>query len=214
MPVGSALPSDAVSASRVRRSTWEPRTGNRTANNTVPSSVSIPAWGGVDSRWNTHIMPRVTGNFTGTTDEILQWAACKWGIDEDIVRAMAVGESSWRMSQLGDYRDDPAKCAPGYATPCPTSFGILQIKWTAHPGTFPASKQSTAFNVDYTLAVLRGCFEGYETWLGKYGDYRAGDLWGCVGRWYSGRWHDVDGDGYISRRKVDLADRAWERSGF
>ena len=24
---------------------------------------------------------RVTGNFTGTTDEIIQWAACKWGFN-------------------------------------------------------------------------------------------------------------------------------------
>ena len=29
----------------------------------------------------------VTGNYTGTTDEIVRWAACKWGIDEDVVRA-------------------------------------------------------------------------------------------------------------------------------
>ncbi|MBA2575194.1 MAG: hypothetical protein H0V05_00880 [Euzebyaceae bacterium] len=99
--------------------------------------MSIPAAGGVDSRWNTQIMPRVTGNFTGTTDEIIQWAACKWGFDEDIVRAVAVGESSWRMSQLGDYRDDPAKCAPGYGTPCPTSFGMMQVKWTP-PRHLPA----------------------------------------------------------------------------
>ena len=39
--------------------------------------------------------PRVTGNFTGTTDEILQWAACKWGIDEDLVRAQVAIESWW-----------------------------------------------------------------------------------------------------------------------
>ena len=38
---------------------------------------------------------RVTGNFTGTTDEIIQWAACKWGIDEDIVRAQMAKESWW-----------------------------------------------------------------------------------------------------------------------
>ncbi len=81
-------------------------------------------------------MSRVTGNFKGTTDEIIQWGACKWGIDEDIVRAMAIGESNWRMSQLGDYVSDPAKCASGYTTPCPTSFGILQVKHTAHPGTY------------------------------------------------------------------------------
>jgi autotransporter family porin len=38
-------------------------------------------------------MDRVTGNFTGTTDEIIQWAAHKWGIDEDVVRSVATAES-------------------------------------------------------------------------------------------------------------------------
>ena len=34
--------------------------------------------------------PRITGNFTGTTDEIIQWAACKWGWSDNVVRAQAV----------------------------------------------------------------------------------------------------------------------------
>ena len=42
---------------------------------------------------------RVTGNFTGTTDQIIQWAACKWGIDEDIVRAQAAKESGWHQTR-------------------------------------------------------------------------------------------------------------------
>ena len=36
-----------------------------------------------------------TGNFTGTTDEIIQWAACKWGFDEDTLRAQVAKESYW-----------------------------------------------------------------------------------------------------------------------
>jgi soluble lytic murein transglycosylase-like protein len=35
----------------------------------------------------------VTGNFRGTTDEIIRWAAWKWGIDEDLLRAVAARES-------------------------------------------------------------------------------------------------------------------------
>ena len=42
------------------------------------------------------------GNFTGTTTEIFQWAACKWGIDEDTLRAVAVQESDWHQSAVGD----------------------------------------------------------------------------------------------------------------
>jgi Immunoglobulin-like domain of bacterial spore germination len=43
--------------------------------------------------WN-----RVDGAFSGTTDEIIQRAACKWGIDEDIVRAQIIKESYWYQS--------------------------------------------------------------------------------------------------------------------
>src|SRR5262245_64477950 len=36
---------------------------------------------------------RVTGNFTGTTGEIIQWAACKWGFNVNALRAQAAIES-------------------------------------------------------------------------------------------------------------------------
>ena len=93
-PPGAALPSEGDCAGRVRRSPWEPRGENATANHTVPGAVAIPDWGGVDARANTAIKPRIDGSFTGTTDELIQWAACKWGFDEDIVRAVAVRESN------------------------------------------------------------------------------------------------------------------------
>jgi autotransporter family porin len=41
------------------------------------------------------VLQAVTGHFTGTTDEILQWGAYKWGFDPDLVRANAVDESRW-----------------------------------------------------------------------------------------------------------------------
>jgi hypothetical protein len=80
LPVGATLPSDAACAAAVRRGAGEVRPTNSVQNATA------------GTRANT-TFPRVTGNFTGTTDEILQWTACKWGIDEDIVRAQAAKES-------------------------------------------------------------------------------------------------------------------------
>ena len=47
------------------------------------------------------IAPRINGDFTGTTGEILRWAACKWGIDQDIVFAQAAVESWWRQDHAG-----------------------------------------------------------------------------------------------------------------
>src|SRR5262249_24548237 len=91
LPPGTALPTEAECAARVRRSPWEPRPANFWANNT---NAYAQGWRLHGSDLDAYgYEERVTGNFTGTTDEILQWVACKWGIDEDIVRAQAVRES-------------------------------------------------------------------------------------------------------------------------
>ena len=44
----------------------------------------------------------VDGDFAGTTDQLIQWAACKWGIDEDIVRAPA--DQRVRLVSVGPAR--------------------------------------------------------------------------------------------------------------
>jgi autotransporter family porin len=179
--------------------------------------VALPPWGGVDPRANVELRPRVDGAFAGTTDEILQWAACKWGIDEDIARAMAVQESNWHQGARADLAHEPARCVAGDVPPCPTSFGLFQIKWTVFPGTYPAAAESTAFNADYTFAVLRSCYEGHERWLNdveRGRDYARGDLWGCLGRWYAGRWHTPAADAYIAHVQERLAARDWAMPDF
>ena len=80
---------------------------------------------------------RVDGNFTGTTDEILQWGACKWGFDEDLVRAFAANESWWRQSAAGDLVSNTSVCPSGatYSNgDCALSYGIMQIKSTDYRG--------------------------------------------------------------------------------
>jgi hypothetical protein len=77
--VGSfaSLPSDSQAASMVHRSTWEPRPENRTANQTVPPADFVTAgYSGMEN--HAQLFGRITGNFTGTTDDIMQWAAAKW----------------------------------------------------------------------------------------------------------------------------------------
>lgn len=206
LPLGSPLPSDAECAARVPRSSWEPRPSNATANYT---NVYAQGYRLTGSDLNQEgYQQRVTGNFTGTTDEILQWGACKWGIETDIVRAQAVQESHWRQSDLGD-------CNGGLAAGGCQSVGILQVKGAdtppTHPGTWPYAAQSTAFDVDYTLAVWRACFEGRETWLRN--GYHAGDVWGCVGRWYSGDWYGSSGN-YIAAVQGYWANKDWLKPGF
>jgi autotransporter family porin len=199
LPPGSALPNDASCAARVRRARWEPRPENTAANRTIPQGLALAAWTGVDARANATLLPRITGNFTGTTDEIIQWGACKWGVDEDLVRALAVRESNWRQSQLGDIHGG-----------VPQSYGLLQVRRTVWGGTHPHSERSTAFNVDYALGVFRVCYEGHTTWLHEFtGGYRAGDEWGCVGLWYAGRWRTAAAEDYIAKIRRHLAERVW-----
>jgi len=209
---GAELPSADSCAERVRRSAWEPRPENRDANHTVgKKGVDID---GADAAFNAKFAPRIDGDFTGTTDEIIQWASCKWGFDEDITRARAVQESFWRQSKESDVTSNDEACSKiGKTAPCPQSYGILQVKSTVHENTYPTSEKSTAFNVDYALAWLRACYEGaFNHWLPA--SYGPGDEWGCVGAWYSGKWRDSRALEYVQEVEKLLAQQAWEKSSF
>ena len=200
---GTALPTGAECAKRVRRSAWEPRPENAAPNGYIAlagTDYNIEnKWGG-DEAANARLIARIDGAFTGTTDEIIQWGACKWGFDEDGVRAVAVQESDWRMSAVGDQGQ---------------SFGLLQIKRTALPGSYPASARSTAFNVDFALAVRRACYEGNLTWLVPHSTpYAAGDEWGCIGAYFSGKWYDEGAQGYIAKVKAFYDQRIWQQPDF
>ena len=212
LPVRSALPSDDSCAQYAREvgSDREAVPDNVEANNSVPTDLTLPPWPDFwESSANRLFVPRIDGRFTGTTDQIIVWGACKWGIEIDVVRAMAVAESSWRQDKVGDPVDNPALCVGGDSVPCPTSFGLLQLKHTTRPGSWPDSQQHTAFNVDYSLAVLRGCYEGWVTYLEN--GYGAGDLWGCVGWHYSGEWKDVPAFEYIDRVRRWLHEQPWRQ---
>jgi autotransporter family porin len=206
---GSALPGDAECARAIASNPWEPRPANRTANQTNVYAQGFRFQSSYFQTYGPAYQSRVTGNFTGTTDQILRWGACKWGFDENTVRAQAVVESWWRQSTLGDCNATTQPETHGCA-----SVGILQVKGAnippTHPGTWPAAWTSTAFNVDYTLAIRRLCYEGKETWLhDKNSSYAAGDLWGCIGRWYSGGWHDPGANQYIQKVQSTLAAKTW-----
>jgi autotransporter family porin len=121
LPPGSALPSDAQCKAAVHAAP-EVRPQNVVTNAKAGSSVSAT-------------YPRATGSFTGTTDEIIQWVACKWGIDADVVRAQAAKESFWTQSNLGDWTSDASVCAPGHGIgidgvggQCPESVGLMQVR--------------------------------------------------------------------------------------
>ncbi|MGH3852799.1 MAG: hypothetical protein ACRDR6_04730 [Pseudonocardiaceae bacterium] len=207
LPVGAALPSGKECAARIQRGQWEPRPENTAANRFVPGRVVMPVWDDFTEQANRQFVPRIDGAFTGTTGEILAWGACKWGLDADLVRAVATQESHWRQSTLGDESDNAKDCVGGAKPPCPTSFGILQLKHTYLPGSYPLSQRSTAFTVDYYGARTRACYEGWVTYLG--GDYGPGDIWDCVGWHWSGQWKDPGAQRYIHRVRHYLDTKPW-----
>lgn len=197
--VGMPPLSDSAAARLVHRSPWEPRPDNAAADRHVPSTAEI-------AYFRAHSdMPykgQVSGAFTGTTDEIIQWAAQKHGLDPNLLRAVAAVESWWHMSTNGDNGD---------------SFGLFQIRRPYHCCDFLAAND-TAFNADYYGAIIRSYYDGRQTWLntvsGNGARYRAGDLWGSVGAWFSGRWHDPGAAGYIAKAKQYMRERVWRAPGF
>jgi hypothetical protein len=229
LPPDAKLPSGKQCAARIHHSKWEPRPQNNTANHKVLKPAGLPNNTAFDRAWQRKYKPRITGKFQGTTDEIIQWAACKWGIDEDVVRAQAAVESFWFQRSTGDFTTDPSQCVPGHRTlgsddvpgQCPESIGLLQVRFPFHGTAFATNDDaavSTAYNIDYAYASWRHCFDGGDTWLNSLNPpgprYQAGDLWGCVGLWFSGRWHDAAANMYISKVQSYLAARTWETPSF
>jgi hypothetical protein len=190
--------SDAEAAARVNNTSWEPRRGNAQENQRRPDEDQIEEF-----RRRSEMVNRryVTGRYRGTTDEILQWAARKWGFDPDLFRAVAAVESYWNMSAVGDGG---------------LSFGIFQMKRTYHC-CLPLSARYTAFNADYYGAILRAYYDGRQTWLNdvERGErYQAGDVWGSVGSWFAGRWRTAEALDYIHRVQRTLRDEPWNERGF
>ncbi|WP_290863576.1 sigma-70 family RNA polymerase sigma factor [Hamadaea sp.] len=215
LPPGAKLPSGAqcataVRAKPIRENKAVNATANRTTGHTVPGATAP--------------LTRVDGKFTGTTEQILRWAACKWGIDEDMVKAQAAIESWWHMDNKGDYGTDASRCPAGHGLgedgapgKCPESYGIMQVRYPYNMQAFPGVEKSTAMNADYAYAVWRSCYEGKMTWLNtvdRGSQYKAGDAWGCLGVWFAGRWHTDAAEQYVKRVKEYLSQRIWTTRNF
>jgi hypothetical protein len=98
------LPASASCVDAVHRSDWEPRPDNYKRNHVLVHPAAVhqafairPRSGSrtYDPRWDSWLLQRVDGQFSGTTDEIIQWAACKWGLPDNFLRAEAYVESTW-----------------------------------------------------------------------------------------------------------------------
>jgi autotransporter family porin len=216
-PAGQGFPrADARCAARADEPRKEPRPGNRAANHSSVSSAVRWSTTWDNMKWKAWTKKRshVTGRFKGTTDQIFSWAGCKWGLNADVLRAVAAQESDWEQGTVGD----------GGA-----SFGIMQVK-DHYPdgrpawGGFPDTLRATALNVDFYGAYVRSCIDG-DFYDGGQWLYRGQTiaqvvqargatyaLWGCVGSWFSGEWYDAGARDYVAKVKRRLATRNWPSS--
>jgi autotransporter family porin len=223
LPPGAKLPTGTQCAAWVRaRPAAENKGMNRRYNHTDGQYVGRQFFAGDKPQADRLLAPRINGHFTGTTKEILRWAACKWGIDQNLVFAQAAVESWWRQTTKGDW--ESSGCPPGHGPGvdgrkglCPQSWGILQNRYPYEKSSWPGIARSTAMNADTAYAIWRSCYDGYETWLNTVphvGRYHAGDTWGCVGRWFAGRWHTPAAQGYIAKVRSYLREKIWTKPDF
>jgi hypothetical protein len=224
LPPGAKLPSDARCARLVNAS---PQGEDKHANNPFNKRKGTHVgrrFLAEDGSGGKKLARRIDGSFTGTTIDILRWAACKWGIDQDIVFAQAAVESWWQQKTLGDWGTKASDCPPGHKLGrdgrpgrCPQSYGILQNRYPYEPGGWPAIARSTAMNADAAYAIWRSCYNGYSTWLNtlpRGSRYHKADVWGCVGRWDAGRWRTRAALGYIAKVKTYLREKIWLTPDF
>jgi hypothetical protein len=226
LPPSAKLPSSAQCARWVRaRPRKENKGANKRFNQTTGQHLGASFFPASDSPLaGKRLAARINGDFTGTTSEILRWAACKWGIDQNIVFAQAAVESWWQQDTLGDWGIDGSACPPGHglgqdgkAGQCPQSYGILQNRYPYEKASWPGIAKSTAMNADTAYAIWQSCYDGYETWLNNvpHGQpYHAGDAWGCVGRWFAGRWHTAPAQQYVAKVKQYQRERIWLTPDF
>jgi hypothetical protein len=192
---------DAQAAALVKHAP-ETRPDNAADNARVPSSSQLAYFRAHDDSMPAAYLEKIDGNYTGSTDQIIQWAAIKWGLDPELLRAVASVESWWHMYTVGDEGN---------------AFGLFQIDARYHCCQDLAEDDS-AFNADYYGAIIRSYYDGTQTWLntvsGNGKRYRAGDLWDSVGYWASGRWDVATGWEYVDKVKADLGAQVWRQPNF
>jgi len=174
------------------------KTPERIAGNTP---FNVPPPGGVPSSFYANPTPTkgdnqsvadfatVDGNYSGTTDDIMRVYACKWGVDEDVVRAQGMTESGWDQGGAGDKRTTQLQCEqPGFtalwnttidepdgsavscSNCCYQSWSLWQTKVWDNDTTWPMIMESTPFAADYRYADQRSCMNGdYATYFASSG---------------------------------------------
>lgn len=231
-PPGTPPESDALAASQVTP-VPENRASNVAANDYVPSNSELRAFrsaqgpNGETSVQQNPLDAFVTGRDgleNPSTDDLIQWAAHKWGIPEDWIRALTVYESWWRQDAHGDLALVPSWAYDEFPTQARSThgrvfeeMGITQIKWlpnqSINPGTGTLRWRSTAFALDYMGATVRFYYDGDCRGCGA--GYSAGQPWASIAAWHAPKpWNNPAAGSYIAALKAILATRTWTTPSF
>ena len=164
-----------------------------------------------------------------STDDLIQWAAHKWGIPENWLRAEFSLESSWNGFMLGDeasvspnwYKRYPPQARVPGSLSVYTSMGITQVKWipdgSVGAGTEPLRWESTAFNLDYQAAIVRFYYDNPARTRSSWGDssYAPCEAWRSIGGWDEPYpWGNSEQGTYIANVQQRLHDQIWTESSF
>ena len=81
------------------------------------------------------------------------------------------------------------------------------MRYPYDQSAFAIVAPSSAMNEDHACAQWRACYDGKMTRLNtveRGSQYKMGDFWGCLGVWFSGRWHTQAANDYVNRVKASL----------
>jgi hypothetical protein len=164
-----------------------------------------------------------------STDDLIQWAAHKWGIPENWLRAEYVQESYWNHFNLGDdtgvssswYNLYPYQSRIPNTSDVYQSLGIAQVRWapdgSVGAGTEPLRWESSAFNIDDQAATVRFYYDNPSGARSSWGDptYAPCQKWRSIGGWYRPYpWGNADQAGYARSVQGHLARHDWLSPGF
>lgn len=207
---------------------------NTPYNDYVPTDDELRAFRAANASSTNPLKKYVTGRSHlpagASTDDLIQWGSCKWGIPTDWLRAQYAVESNWHQMWkpwygLGDLvckmsPETQAQYPEVSRTTCGdgslgayTSLGITQVKWAPDGsigrGTEPLRWKSTTFNIDYEAETVRWFYNGLCNWCGS--GYSAGQQWESIGAWFNpAPWNNSGMRSYIQKVQQNLASRSWE----